>query len=367
MDREKVHLFVLSVLDWDGVHRSVLFLGTGSFAYILQHLGRARDVSDFVKTGCREATIEIEIQKDHRTRRNPVITRIIKKEGNKSTYSMNGSVVSGKNVQEFARSMDIQIDNLCQFLPQDKVVEFAAMTPVELLQSTQRAAAGPEMLQFHEDLKKLRSHQRELLVNSRDDREALSNLESRQEMQREDVERLKERSDIKRKVAWMEKCRPIPKYADAKARVRAAKERKNILSAELRTLTTELAPALRRVNERQSYEIQVRKALEQGREVSEKADRTAENIMKKITDLEQKLKDLEGTTEAEKRSIKTKKEDRHRIRDVIVRIKKQMEEEPEQFDPKAANDKIVGPITWYLVPRADLYSGRAECSSPSDR
>lgn len=300
-------------------------------------------MSEFVKTGTREATIEIELQKDHRTRRNPIITRIIKKEGNKSIYTLNGQPVSGKGVQELARSMNIQIDNLCQFLPQDKVVEFAAMTPVELLQSTQRAAAAPEMLQFHEDLKKLRAHQKELLTHSRGDRDLLKNLEGRQDMQRDDVERLKQRDEIKRKVVWMEKCRPISKYTEAKARAKAAKDRKNILGAELKTLTAELAPALRRVNERQDYEIQVRKALQQGKETSDKADRTAEIVMNKVTELEQKLKDLEGMYEAEQRSIKTKKEDKNRIQGVVARLKKQMEEEPEPFDSRAANDRIVGP------------------------
>jgi structural maintenance of chromosomes protein 5 len=346
MDREKVHSFVRYVLDWDGARKLVFDASAGSFANSTKHLGRARDVSEFVKTGNREATIEIELQKGDRMRRNPIITRIIKKEGNKSVYTLNGQTVPGKGVQELARSMNIQIDNLCQFLPQDKVVEFAAMTPVELLQSTQRAAAAPEMLQLHEDLKKLRAHQRELLNNSRGDRESLRNLEGRQEMQRDDVERLKQRDEIKRKVAWMEKCRPIPKYQDAKTRVKAAKERKNILTAELRSLTAELAPALRRVNERQEYEIQVRKALRDGREITEKADRNAENVMKKIADLEQKLKDLASMSEAERRSIKTKKEEYKRIRGVIGRIKKQMEEEPEPFDPKAVNDKMVGSNIW---------------------
>ncbi len=237
--------------------------------------------------------------------------------------------------------MNIQIDNLCQFLPQDKVVEFAAMTPVELLQSTQRAAAAPEMLEFHDSLKKLRAHQKELLTNSKGDREVLKNLESRQEMQRDDVERLKQRDENKRKVAWMEKCRPIPRYQDAKLRANAAKERKKILTAELRSLTAELAPALRRVNERQEYEIQVRKSLQHGKEMSEKADRTAESVMKKVLDLEQKMKDFDGMSDAEIRSIKSKREDKNRIRGIIARIKKQIEEEPEPFDPKAANDKMV--------------------------
>ena len=324
-----------------------------SIANLQQHLGRARDVSEFVKAGSREATIEIELQKDHRTRRNPIITRIIKKEGNKSIYTLNSQAVSGKGVQDLARSMNIQIDNLCQFLPQDKVVEFAAMTPVELLQSTERAAAGPEMLQFHEDLKRLRAHQRELLNNSKGDREVLRNLESRQEMQKDDVERLKQRDEIKQKVAWMEKCRPIAKYQDAKARVKAAKERKNTLTAELKSLTAELAPALRRVNERQGYEIQVRKALHEGKEVSEKADRTAEIAAKRITDLEQKLRDFDSMSEAEKRGIKTKKADKSRLRGVIARIKKQMEEEPEPFDPRAMNDEMVCPSMWFPGVTAD--------------
>lgn len=309
-------------------------------------------MAEFVKTGCREATIEIELQKDHRARRNPIIIRIIKKENSKSTYNLNGSVVSGKSIQELARSMNIQIDNLCQFLPQDKVVEFAAMTPVELLQSTQRAAAGPEMLRHHEDLKKLRAHQREVLINSKDDREVLANLESRQDMQRDDVERLKQRDEIKRKVAWMEKCRPIPKYAAAKAKVKEARDRRNILTAELKALTRELAPALRRVNERQNYEKEVRKTLHDGHEIFDKADRTAENVLKKATDLDRKLHDFDSMTEAEKRGIKTKREDRNRIRGIISRIQKQMEEEPEPFDPRAVNDKMVGSLACPLmVPR----------------
>lgn len=313
-------------------------------AYSMQHLGRARDVSEFVKTGSREAKIEIELQKDGNHSSNPVFTRVIRKEGNKSTFSLNGSAKPRKDIQEFARSMNIQIDNLCQFLPQDKVVEFAAMTPVELLQSTQRAAAAPEMLQLHEDLKNLRARQKEIMISSRGDREDLRNLEGRQEMQRADVERLKQRDQIKRKVAWMEKCRPIPRYQDAKAKVRAARERRNILTADLKALTAEVAPALRRVNQTQAYENQVQKAVRHGREITAKASLTAENVLKKIAGLEQSLKDFDGMKEAEQKGIKTKKEDKHRHQNVISRIKKQMEAEPEDFDPKATNDKIVGQI-----------------------
>lgn len=41
-------------------------------------------------------------------------------------------------VEELVGSMKIQIGNLCQFLPQDKVSDFAKMTQQELLQNTEK-------------------------------------------------------------------------------------------------------------------------------------------------------------------------------------------------------------------------------------
>lgn len=87
------------------------------------------------------------------------MVRTIKRDGNKSVFLLNNKPSNAKSVQAMANSFNIQIDNLCQFLPQDKVVEFAQMSPIELLASTQRAVAGPEMTRMHEDLKKLRTSQ----------------------------------------------------------------------------------------------------------------------------------------------------------------------------------------------------------------
>lgn len=53
---------------------------------------------------------------------------------------------------EMTRSLNIQLDNLCQFLPQEKVVEFTKMSPTELLHSTQRAIGDGELLVMHEKL-----------------------------------------------------------------------------------------------------------------------------------------------------------------------------------------------------------------------
>jgi chromosome segregation ATPase len=115
-------------------------LGLGGSTSIL---GRARNISEFVKTGKTNATIEIELKRmsDH----NLIIQRNMQKANNSSQWKLNGKYrlyrycllcdqlltrVSGENksqkdVINAIASLNIQVDNLCQFLPQDKVAEFA--------------------------------------------------------------------------------------------------------------------------------------------------------------------------------------------------------------------------------------------------
>ena len=298
-------------------------------------------MAEFVKHGSQEATIEIELERDpYRTRRNPILTRNIKRKDNKSSWLINGQTSTQKSVIELARSFSIQIDNLCQFLPQDKVVEFAAMNPVDLLKSTQLAAAPPEMIGFHEDLKKLRARQKEILSENRGDREQLANLEKKQEMQRADVEMMRQRAEIKRRFGWLERCRPIPKYTTAIRQAKEARSRQKQLSSELKDLKAELAPALRRVNDKQLYEREVRALKQQRKKELEDGEKKVLKISKKVNDLEDKMKECDGMYEAEMKGVQSKKEEQKRIQQTIARIQKQMEEEPEAFDPRAINEQV---------------------------
>jgi hypothetical protein len=57
-----------------------------------------------------------------------------------------------KDVTELVKSLNIQFDNLCQFLPQDKVVEFARLDPYELLIATQKAIGDASLYDMHQEL-----------------------------------------------------------------------------------------------------------------------------------------------------------------------------------------------------------------------
>lgn len=127
-------------------------LGLG---YSPKHLGRAGSVKEFVKHGKDIATIEIELKKGGGSRTNHIVRVQIRREQNSQKWWLNGKEANQKAVQGLMRSLKIQVDNLCQFLPQDRVVEFAACTPVDLLHETLRAAAPEEMLDWHKELRDL--------------------------------------------------------------------------------------------------------------------------------------------------------------------------------------------------------------------
>ena len=80
------------------------------------HLGRAKDIGEFVKHGAKKAIIEIELAADpSRHDENPVITTKITREGNKTDFYIDGKKTTNKAVLDLARSFSIQVDNLCQF------------------------------------------------------------------------------------------------------------------------------------------------------------------------------------------------------------------------------------------------------------
>ncbi|RHZ49550.1 DNA repair ATPase SMC5 [Aspergillus thermomutatus] len=305
-----------------------------------QHLGRAKDPGEFVKHGCREASIEIELAGGPQLRKNPVIGRIIKREGNKSSFTINGKQASLAQVKKLAQSFAIQIDNLCQFLPQDKVSEFAALTPVELLNSTQRAAAGPEMIEWHESLKKLRAEQKKLQLDNKSDKDLLANLENRQEMQRVDVERMRQRAQIKRKIEMLEHLRPVVQYRDGLKDLKQKKKEKAKLQKELEDLKAELEPALRAVNAKQNYCSQLEEVVKYKKRCFEQADRAATEIVKKIEQFDDALKDFNNQIEAEKKSGQSYRQEATKIQQTINRLNRELNDEPAEFDIGWYNERI---------------------------
>ena len=66
-------------------------------------------------------------------------------------WRLNGAMCTEKAVKERMVSLNIQVDNPLQFLPQDKVGQFSNMSPIELLKHTEMAI-GPDTYKQHFEL-----------------------------------------------------------------------------------------------------------------------------------------------------------------------------------------------------------------------
>ena len=67
-------------------------------------------------------------------------------------FTIAGRRVDQKEVQAMAKKLQIQTDNMCQFLPQDVVREFPNMSPEAVFEHTLRAAGNTEMLKMHDNM-----------------------------------------------------------------------------------------------------------------------------------------------------------------------------------------------------------------------
>lgn len=107
--------------------------------------GRSGNLAEYVRFGCSSGSTEIELKS--LSGRNYVIQRkifVIEKEngtrGSRSEWMLNGSSSREADVKSFVKGLNIAVDNLCQCLPQERVVEFVKMNSKELLHNTEKSS-----------------------------------------------------------------------------------------------------------------------------------------------------------------------------------------------------------------------------------
>ncbi|XP_067017127.1 structural maintenance of chromosomes protein 5-like [Acropora muricata] len=272
-------------------------------------LGRATEVRDFIKHGHAQAMIEIELHNSDG--RNHIITRDMYRTENRSNWKINGKSTTMKEVQELTKTLNVQIGNLCQFLPQDKVAEFAKMTQQQLLEATEKAVGPPDMFDVHQKLIDLRKHEKELEVSLRNNREHLEKLEQQNERLEQDVKRYQERERHLKKVQILEKKRPWAEYESARKLFVEMKSKKDEVKRRLEEVKRQSAPMQMRLDEvtnrARELEESSREMIQKSNAALKKAKAKSEQIEKRgdrIEELQGELKDLkEGEKERQKKLI----------------------------------------------------------------
>ncbi|KAF2753511.1 P-loop containing nucleoside triphosphate hydrolase protein [Pseudovirgaria hyperparasitica] len=258
-------------------------------------LGRADQLSDHIHYGKDSAEIEIELAGGHEKSRNHLVRCLIKP--SKVTFSINGSPATNAAVSKLCQSLSIQIDNLCQFLPQDP-----------LLEETQRAVAPLEMREWYTQLKELYKKRKSDQMSEEGELERLADLKKKQSAAKQDVDLLIQRNQYKVKIDALEQYRPIVQL------------RRNFKDAEAQfaQLQKDVNPLLQSTNDKKKYAEQIKQVIDSSEEI-DSFDTTVAKVKKSIKLHKDKARD---------RSMK------------IADARQRLENAPPEYDSAGCNAKL---------------------------
>ncbi|XP_021783234.1 structural maintenance of chromosomes protein 5 isoform X4 [Papio anubis] len=222
---------------------------------------------------------------------NLVITREIDVAKNQSFWFINKKSTTQKVVEEQVAALNIQVGNLCQFLPQDKVGEFAKLSKIELLEATEKSIGPPEMHRYHCELKNFREKEKQLETSCKEKTEYLQKMVQRNERYKQDVERFYERKRHLDLIEMLEAKRPWVEYENVRQEYEEVKLVRDRVKEEVRKLKEGQIPITRRIEEmekeRHNLEARIKEKATDIKEASQKCKQKQDVIERKDKHIEE--------------------------------------------------------------------------------
>ncbi|CAL8368433.1 unnamed protein product [Lota lota] len=325
-------------------------------------LGRGDKVGLFVKRGCRKGSIEIELYKNDG---NVVINREINTD-NLSAWMLNGKASSQKAVEEEVKALQIQVSNLCQFLPQEKVGEFAKMSKIELLEATEKSVGPPEMYTYHCELKNFRGRERELENTVNEKAAFLEKAKQKNESNKLDVNRYYEKKRHLDMIELLEKKKPWVEFEAVRNEHEAVKREREEAKKRLSNLKQTHGPMLKKIqlinNKLQPIEAQIKTKTANIKEASQKCKQ-------KRDQLDRKQREIEDIRQALNLKHTEKEDEEKRIantRRIIDDLKTELANVDEQPDVAQRIDSINVELRGHQEERAKLEGEKADIRREKD-
>ncbi|GAA6029928.1 hypothetical protein JCM8097_009173 [Rhodosporidiobolus ruineniae] len=306
-------------------------------------LGRSTKLSQYCKNDSNAETwIELEL-KGKPGKKNLTVRRFLYRDSEKSTFQLNGEEVPAHTVAEHMEELQVQVGNLCTFLPQDRVASFAMMSPPELLKETQKAAGHPKLSAWHDVLikegKELRDYQMEV------DRyaEKLKRVQTKQTEAEKEVRAFEQRERLEQDLAVVDILCKYAQYQDLFDRHGREKTKRTQVQNEVQALEAKNKP-FRDSKDRLRGLV---KACEKEQDALGKQFQTAlkdaqskasavEKLSKESTELQDQLQSIKKDEQLRKENIKD-------LQGKITKLQPLLDNEPAEADTteiqRQINDK----------------------------
>ncbi|KAM0792881.1 hypothetical protein ACM66B_002643 [Microbotryomycetes sp. NB124-2] len=199
-------------------------------------LGRSPKLESFVKIDSDgDCWVEIEL-KGKPGKKNLVIRRELNRNSSSSSFTIDGDQATAKQVAAQMKELDVQVTNLCTFLPQDRVASFSAMTQTQLLRETERAAGDRRLTKWHEALIQLQAEHTQLEEELKRESEKLKRRETKQAESEKEVQQFQQRRELEAKLAVVQLVILYARYNVKRAEYEEAKGLRNEAREQLNEL-----------------------------------------------------------------------------------------------------------------------------------
>ncbi|KAI3646376.1 hypothetical protein MP228_009304 [Amoeboaphelidium protococcarum] len=293
-------------------------------------LKRASKLKDFVRHGQDEAVIKLTLQ--GRDGDDVVIKRKFKADRvrniNNTTWFLNQKAVDEDVILKTVADLDINLDNLCNFLPQERVASFAQMSANKLMVETMRTVGGQAMVDQYDRLCSQKEVEQGLAQTLQIEQDQLTDHIQRNREMEAEVERYKEHERIKRTISMLEKKRPWIEYNHAREQFLEAKERKKELSEQIKQIKELNAPLVRKLRDCQNN-IEVGNAdlaeidaiLKQLTKGETQLKKKVKEATKEVSETREDLENVENQIQAHKKDLRKAKKELQHIEKQLLRCK----------------------------------------------
>ena len=322
-------------------------------------LGRSANIQDFIRVGEEEASIEIELFNP-----SPANVRIRRRFDRRgaSSWTVDGKPCGVKEVERTVGQFRIQVDNLCQFLPQDKVHDFSRLNSRGLLDSTVDAVGDLDLKDKHRELKEL---QRTLSEGEDLFERKEQMLEERREQCRkleEDVKAFQEKKQIEMKIGLAEGKLAWSKFYEKRKEAREVNQRSVAQADKVNKQLERLRPIEASVEEVRGKKEELERKLETLAGTVRNSHRAAQTQTKKMEELQESLDEAEDDLENLERTAEQRKTEIKRLETILAELEveyRSSEEADLSLTPQLEEAKRVNSS---LEARLEAESGQVEAN-----
>ena len=313
-------------------------------------LGRADDETLFIMHDQHVSLIEIELTPQPGEEVHIFKRKIERGKGGRngrgaSSYYLNDVKVNAKQVRELVTSTyHISVDNLCTFLPQDRVGSFSGFNAQELLIETEKSMSGSghlydthmSLIAMEEDLRK-GGNEVETVQGQ------LKRLEADNERLEREKERMEEREEAVKQLELLEKKFVWVKFDQCREQTQQLKTEKDAAKAKVKEAQEKLAPLQEAhallVSKKERYDARYKTLdanMKRSKKDMDKQKGKAENHMDELEDTLANLNALDAAQRTAARKIETLEAKVKQCEEQVANMPSQ--EEVDKAHVQAAND-----------------------------